>query len=122
MKLAVTAMGNGLDADIDPRFGRCRYIIFIDPDTLEFEAVENTPAGGGAGIATGQLVASQGANVVLTGDCGPNAYQVLSAAGIQVITGVSGKVEDAMKAFNANKFKTIEQPSVQHHHGLSQRY
>jgi predicted Fe-Mo cluster-binding NifX family protein len=119
MKLALTSVGKNLDDDIDPRFGRCRYIIFVDQDTLEFEAVENTPAGGGAGIAAGQLVVSHGAAAVLTGDCGPNAYQVLSAANIQVITGVSGKVKDAIQAFKEGRLKVISQPSVQPHHGLS---
>jgi len=122
MKLAVTAVGKGLDADVDPRFGRCKYIIFIDPDTLEFETVENTASGGGgAGIAASQLVASHGADAVLTGDCGPNAYQVLSAANIQVITCVSGKVKDAVQTFKAGQFKASSQPSVQPHHGLSGR-
>jgi len=119
MKLAVTATGPGLDADVDPRFGRCKYFIFVNPDTLEFKAVENTPAGGGAGIAAGQLLASHGAQVLLTGDCGPNAYQVLSAANIQVITGISGKVMDAINAYKAGQFKAISQPSVQPHHGLT---
>jgi len=119
MKVAVTATGKGLDADVDPRFGRCKYIIFIDTDTLEFEVVENTAGAGGAGIAAGQLVASHGATVVLTGDCGPNAHQVLSAAKIQVITGVSGKIKDAVQAFKAGQFKASSQPSVQPHHGLS---
>jgi len=120
MKLAITSTGKDLDADVDPRFGRCRYFLFIDSDTLEFEAIENSAAGGGgAGIAAGQLVVSHGANAVLTGDCGPNAYQVLSAANIQVITGVSGKVRDAVQAFKNGQLKAVSQPSVEPHHGLS---
>ena len=98
MKVAITATGPTLDADIDPRFGRCQYFIIADPDTMEFEALENpgAMAGGGAGVSTAQTIASKGVEAVLTGNCGPNAYQVLSAADIKVVTGVSGKVRDAI--------------------------
>lgn len=118
MKLAITSGGASLDADVDPRFGRCKYIVFVDPDTLQFKAVENTGAsGGGAGIATGQLVAREGAGVLLTGNCGPNAYQVLSSAGIQVITDVSGKVKEVVQAYKAGQYTASAGPNVNPHSG-----
>ncbi|MBN1376392.1 MAG: NifB/NifX family molybdenum-iron cluster-binding protein [Dehalococcoidia bacterium] len=119
MKLAITASGDRLDSDIDPRFGRCKYFIFVDPDTMDFIPVLNAATAGGAGIAAGQTVALHKANAVLTGDCGPNAYQVLSAAGIQVYTGVSGKVKDAIADYKTGKFKASGQASVDSHYGLS---
>jgi len=119
VKLAITATGDRLDSDVDPRFGRCKYFIFVDPDTMDFEAVVNAATAGGAGIAAGQTIVTYGAKVVLTGDCGPNAYQVLSAAGIEVYTGVSGKIKDAIKDYKAGKLKAIGQATVQPHHGLS---
>ncbi len=119
MKLAITATGQDLDADLDPRFGRCNYFIFVDPETIDFVVVANNAFAGGAGIAAGQTVVKYGATVVLTGDCGPNAFQVLSAAGIDVYTGVSGKVKDVINNFKAGKYKTISKASVQNHHGQS---
>jgi len=119
MKLAITATGDRLDSDIDPRFGRCQYFIFVDPDTMDFIAVQNSATAGGAGIAAGQIVVLHKAQAVLTGDCGPNAYQVLSAAGIEVCTGVTGKVKDAIADYKAGKFKAIGQASVEPHHGQS---
>ena len=118
MKVAVSAIGTVLDSEVDPRFGRCKYLIFIDPTTMEFEAVENSAAAGGAGIATAQLVASKGAQVVLTGNCGPNAYNVLSTAGIKVFTGVAGKVKDAVQSFKEGKYKAGAQPNAAQHSGL----
>jgi predicted Fe-Mo cluster-binding NifX family protein len=87
MKIAVSATAPGLDAEVDPRFGRCQYFIIVDPQSMEFESVDNSNAlaSGGAGISTAQMIASKGVEVVLTGNCGPNAYRTLSAAGIQVI-------------------------------------
>ena len=74
MKICVTSQGNNLDSQIDPRFGRCAFFIIAEPDTLDFEAVENSNAQamGGAGIQSGQLVASKDVKAVLTGNCGPN--------------------------------------------------
>ncbi|HUX48564.1 MAG TPA: NifB/NifX family molybdenum-iron cluster-binding protein [Dehalococcoidia bacterium] len=120
MKIAVSATAPSLDAEVDPRFGRCQYFIIVDPQSMEFEAVDNSNAmaSGSAGISTAQMIASKGVEMVLTGNCGPNAYQTLSAAGVQVITGVSGRIKDAVEAFKAGKFQSSTQPSVGNHYGM----
>ena len=120
MKIAISAMGATVDAEIDPRFGRCQYFIIIDPDTMNFEAADNSSGmgSGGAGISTAQLIAGKGVEAVLTGNCGPNAYQVLSAAGIKVITGVSGKVKDAIQSYKSGKLQASSQPNVAGHFGM----
>jgi len=121
MRIAISATGPTLDAEVDPRFGRCQYFIIVDPETMEFEALENSNAvaAGGAGISTGQMIAGKGVEVVLTGNCGPNAYQVLSAAGLQVITGVSGKIKDAIEEYKLGTFSAAQQPNVADHFGVS---
>ena len=120
MKIAISAQGTDLAAHVDPRFGRCQYFIIVDPETMQFEALENTNmmAGGGAGIATAQMIANKGVQVALTGNCGPNAYQTLSAAGVQVITGVSGTVQDAIEGYKAGRFQATSQPTVEAHFGM----
>jgi len=120
MKIAISATGPTLDAEVDPRFGRCQYFIITDPQTMEFEALENSSAmaSGGAGISTAQMIAGKGVEAVLTGNCGPNAYQVLSAAGIQVITGVSGKIENAIQGYKSGQFQASSQPNVADHFGM----
>jgi len=120
VKIAISATGPGLDADVDPRFGRCQYFIIVDAETMQFEALENSSAAaaGGAGISAAQMVANKGAEVVLTGNCGPNAYQTLSAAGVQVISGVSGTVRDAVQAHKAGKLQPSAQPNVASHYGM----
>ncbi len=121
MKIAVSATGTTLDSEVDPRFGRCQYFIIVDAETLQFEAVENTStvASGGAGIAAAQMIAGKGVKAVLTGNCGPNAYQVLSSTGIEVITGVSGKVKDAIEAYRQGKYRASPQPNVPGHFGTA---
>ena len=120
MKVAISAAGPTLDADVDPRFGRCQYFIVADTETMEFEALDNASAmsSGGAGVSAAQMIAGKGVGAVLTGNCGPNAYQVLSPAGIKVITGVSGKVKDAIEGYRAGRFKETSQPNVPDHFGM----
>ena len=120
MKIAVSATGLDLDAEVDARFGRCQYFVIVDPQSMEFEALDNSNAmaAGGAGISTAQMIASKGVELVLTGNCGPNAYQTLSAAGLQVITGVAGRIRDAIEAYKTGKFQSSAQPSVGSHYGM----
>ena len=114
MKICITSEGNTLDSNVDPRFGRCKYFIFVDSDSLEFEAVENPNAqfSGGAGIQSGQLMASKGVKAVLTGNIGPNAFGTLKAAKIEVFTGASGSVKDAIEKYKKGKLTSTQGPSV----------
>jgi len=120
MKIAISATGPTLDSKVDPRFGRCLYFIIVDPETEGYEALDNTSsmAAGGAGISTGQVIAGKGVEIILTGNCGPNAYQVLSSAGIKVITGVSGKVKDAIEEYKLGTYSAAQQPNVAAHYGM----
>lgn len=120
MKIAITSAGTDLTSQVDPRFGRCPYFIIIDPDTEEFEALENpnVQAMGGAGIQSAQLIASKGAEIVLTGSCGPNAFQTLSAAGVKVITGIVGTVKEAISRFKSGQLQPIQAPNVGSHFGM----
>ncbi|MDD5282225.1 MAG: NifB/NifX family molybdenum-iron cluster-binding protein [Candidatus Omnitrophica bacterium] len=114
MKICITSEGKTLDSEVDPRFGRCQNFIFFDMDTGSFEVQENTNAQfqGGAGIQSGQLVLSKGIKAVLTGNIGPNAHQVLKAAGINIFTGVNGTVKEAIEAYKNGEYKQADSPSV----------
>lgn len=106
MKIAVTASFPDLDGSVDPRSGRCPYFLIVDPETMEFEALENPYAGasGGVGIQAAQLVSGKGAQTVLTGSCGPNAFQTLNAAGVKVLTGLSGNIKTVVQK-NSGRFR-----------------
>ncbi len=114
MKICVTSEGDNLDAGVDPRFGRCKYFLFVDTDTLSFEAIENKNINGtgGVGIQSAQLLSEKEIKVVLTGNVGPNAFQTLKAAGIDVITGVSGTVKEAVEKHKKGELKTTDNPNV----------
>jgi predicted Fe-Mo cluster-binding NifX family protein len=121
MKICITSEGSTLDSRIDPRFGRCRYFVIVDTDTMVVEALDNAniQSSGGAGIQSGQLMASKQVVAVLTGNVGPNAFQTLQAAGIDIFTGVSGTVKEALDRFKAGAFKKTQGPTVDTHRGMS---
>lgn len=120
MKVAVSVSGTNLDSQIDPRFGRCANFIIVDTDDLSFEAFgnENNALSGGAGIQSAQFVASKGAKAVITGHCGPNAVDTLSAAGIQLYVGESGTAMEAVERFNTGALRPATEPNVSDHHGM----
>lgn len=97
-RLCVTAQGPTLQDKIDQRFGRAAYFLFIDPETGAVEPVKNTnvEVAHGAGIQSAQLVANKNTGLLITGQVGPKARQVLDGAGIQIYTQEEGTVEEAL--------------------------
>jgi len=120
MKIAVSSSGKDLDSQMDPRFGRCAYFVIVETDDMSFEAFdnENIALGGGAGIQSAQFVASRGAEVVITGNCGPNAVQTLSAAHVEVFVGQSGTVREAIERYTRGDMKSTSTPNVADHYGM----
>jgi len=114
MKICITATEPTLDSSLDPRFGRCQFFLIADTETMTFEAIKNDflEASGGAGIQAGQLMISKQVQAVLTGNIGPNAEQVLSAANIKIFTGISGAVKEVIDQYRQGQYKPALAPSV----------
>jgi len=104
MIVAVTSKGVLLSSAIDSRFGRAPYILIVDTDTIAFEVVDNSDnvnAFKGAGIQAATMVSDKGAEVLMTGYCGPKAFATLDATGVKVVSDVTGTVRDAVAALKA---------------------
>jgi len=121
MKVAVSSNGEDLNAQLDPRFGRCAYFLVIDPDNMSFEAFENKSAvqGGGAGIQAAQFLASKGVEAVITGNCGPNAVQTLSAAGVELFVEQAGIIKEVVARFKNGHLKPTSEATVDDHFGMN---
>ncbi|MGC8787249.1 MAG: NifB/NifX family molybdenum-iron cluster-binding protein [Anaerolineae bacterium] len=123
MRIVVTANGNDLDAPVSLVFGRCSTFVFVDTETMAFEAIANPAlsASGGAGIQAAQFVVERGAQAVLSGNVGPNAYGVFQAANVPVYLVSEGTVREAVEAYKAGKLWPAEQANVQAHAGIGKR-
>jgi len=98
--IAVASTGPTLDDSVANSFGHSPYFLIITPDNMKFEVLPNpNTLGGGVGFRSAQLIVNRNVSVVLTGNCGPNPFRVFNPAGIQVITGVSGQVREAVKKY-----------------------
>jgi len=120
LKIAITSTGKDMEANVDPRFGRARYLILYDTEKKSFTALDNSEgvnAAQGAGIQAGQNVANAGAAALITGNCGPKAFNVLKSAGVQVYIGAAGTVKEALEAYNAGTLSPADSPNVQGHWG-----
>ena len=118
MKVAITSQGKTLESEIDQRFARAPFFIFIDSETGEFEAHDNSgpmSAAHGAGPQAASLMADKGVEAVITGHCGPNAFRALSAAGINVVIGANGTVAEALEKFKSGELKPAPNPDVRGH-------
>ena len=118
MKIAISSLGRDLDSQIDPRFGRAAYILIVDTVSNGVEVLDNSEninAFKGAGIQAAAMLSKKGAEVLLTGYCGPNAYKTLQAAGIKVVNDVSGKVKDAVDALIEGKLAFADSANAEAH-------
>ncbi len=99
MKIAVTADGATLDAQVNPRFGRSPYHLFIETDDMSFEVAQNPYANikPCAGARAAKFFAGKGVRAILTGNCAPGHREHLQNRGIEVILGLSGQVRQVVE-------------------------
>jgi len=101
MKIAISAGGPNLKAKVGHKLGTSQYLVIVDVETGDFEAVPNPGASGqrGAGIQSVLLAVSKGVKTIITGYCSPAIKGQLKANGIEILTGISGTVEEFIEKY-----------------------
>ena len=109
MIVCITAMGPGLDAQIDPRFGRSQYFTIVNTETMEHDSLENrnVDAAAGAGPQSAQTMADKGVEAVITKNVGPSAMTTLKAAGIKVYMATADSVDEVLELLKRNRLEEI---------------
>lgn len=107
MKIAISAQGADLEAEVAAKFGTSQYLVIVDLDSMAVEAVPNPLAKGqrGAGMQAVVLAISKNVKAVITGYCSPAVHRQLTANGIEVFSGISGTVRDAIERYKSGDFK-----------------
>jgi len=113
MKIGIPATGETLEAVIDPRFGRCKFFVIVDTDTMEVRAVSNSggKAGEGAGIQAAQTLANEDVQAVIGANFGPNAFMTLKYADIKVYNG-EGTVLQVIEQFKKGELQEMKGSNV----------
>lgn len=106
MKIAITSSGESLDSMVCEQFGRTPYFIILDPVTMEYQAVVNTPEQlqSGAGPKAAELILSFGAEKVLTGHVGDKAEAALKKGHVEIHDGYCNtlKVIEAIEKYKGS--------------------
>ena len=116
MQIVIPANGADLDAPPSAVFGRCPTFIFVDSETLEYEALPNAAVGasGGAGVQAAQTVVQHGVQAVIAPSLGPNAFRVIQAAGIPAYRLEGATVREVAVAFQGGRLAPLETAGPDH--------
>jgi len=118
MKIIITSTGDSLDSELDQRFGRAEMFILYNTDDDSFSVIDNKQnieSLSGAGIQAAQNIINSGAEAVITTNCGPNAFRVLSTAGVKVFSSKGGKIKDIIDDYKNGKLKEFKEANVEGH-------
>jgi len=118
MKIALPVTSDKVEDQMNRTFGRAPKFMIYETQTDAFEMVDNAQnlnAAQGAGTQSAQNVASSGAKAIICKNCGPNAYQVLTAAGIEIYIAESGTVKENIEKFKKGELKSSSSANVEGH-------
>lgn len=118
MKICFTSKGCDLESEVEARFGRAPYFVIYDDESGAHEVAENIrnlEAASGAGVQSASTLVGKDCSWIVTGHIGPKAMSVLKAAGVKVVTGVTGPIREAIEAFTAGQLKETDQADVPSH-------
>ncbi|MDD5457047.1 MAG: NifB/NifX family molybdenum-iron cluster-binding protein [Candidatus Margulisbacteria bacterium] len=112
MKIALPTIDN----KIDDHFGHCEYFTIYSVNNREIisEAVIKSPEGCGCKSNIAQTLAESGVEVMLAGNMGEGAVNVLGSHGIKVLRGCSGNVKEVAENWLNGKLQDSGDVCHQH--------
>lgn len=102
MKIAIPSSGS----EVDPHFGHCQSFTVFDVDdqkNIVSEEVLTPPPGCGCKSNVVPQLAAMGVSVMLAGNMGDGAVNILAGNGIRVVRGCAGDVRQVAQAWLAGR-------------------
>lgn len=123
MKIALPTRGN----QIDDHFGHCEYYTVFDVQeenpTIRNQETIPSPQGCGCKSDIAKTLADKDVTLMLAGNMGAGALQVLQRAGIEVIRGCKGNIQEVLEAYlNGTLMDSGELCSHEKHHHHHQEH
>lgn len=117
MKIGISSDGKNLDSSLDLRFGRCSYFVIYDTESNEVKVVENggQSSKGGAGIAAAQQLIDENVDVVITGNLGPNAFELIEKANIKAFKCESISLKSVIEKYRNGELEELKNSGPAHH-------
>lgn len=123
MKIAISASSDDLNGQVNPVFGRCPGFLIVETEGSEIKShsfVSNTALNAvhGAGTAAAQAVINQGVQAVISGNLGPNAFNMIEQAGIKFYPGFGLNIKEAIEKVASGQLKDRNSASTAANYGL----
>ncbi|MGM0443841.1 MAG: NifB/NifX family molybdenum-iron cluster-binding protein [Fibrobacterota bacterium] len=118
MKIAISSDGTGPEDPVQKRFGRAKNFVIYSTEDETYHPVANTQslnAAQGAGIQSAQRIVENGAEVLISGHCGPKAFAVLKQAGVRIYTLPSASVGQAVEMYLSHTLTPLDDADVEGH-------
>ena len=117
MKIAFPSRQN----QIDDHFGHCEYFTVFTIDDISKEISDQemiaSPAGCGCKSNIASVLADKGVSLMIAGNMGEGAVNVLKNSGIEVLRGCSGDVKAVALSWLAGDLVDSGDACHQHEHG-----
>lgn len=117
MKIALPSRQN----QIDDHFGHCEYFTVFTVDqekkSILSQEIIDSPAGCGCKSNIASVLSAMGVKVMLAGNMGDGAVNVLNNCGIEVLRGCTGKVDEAVQKWLDGSLIDSGDSCHQHEHG-----
>ncbi|AUM96039.1 TPA: NifB/NifX family molybdenum-iron cluster-binding protein [Clostridium botulinum] len=117
MKIAISSTGKTMENLLDIRFGRCEYFQIHDTESKEVKILENEGqnASGGAGIVASNQLVDEKIDVIITGNFGPNAFEIIEKAGVKAYKCESISITSVIEKYNKGELEQISMSGPAHH-------
>lgn len=109
---------NGLNSQISAHFGRTPILAIIDEENkeikdLSFKNITGKHAGGHETL--GQILLGSEADLLIAGNMGPKAVQMLENSNIKVLTGADGTVNDTFNLWKNGNLDIAKEDNCANH-------
>lgn len=118
--VAIPATGRDIRSPVSHLFGRAPFFIICDRSRKTYKVVPNgyVDAQHAAGLRAGRMIAGMGVDAVCADNIGFEPAKVLTAANIEMYTGINGTAWETLRDFPA-ALTRIEGQNVPPHFGIT---
>ncbi len=111
MKVAIPASGNDNNAEVFEHFGRAPFYCIATIENNEIKSIEFLPNPAIESHAPGEIpsyLASRGVDTLICLGLGGRARYFFNELGINVITGVRGRIREVLEKYLRGEIKSVD--------------
>ncbi len=108
--LAIPVKAKDINGNISAAFGRASYFLIYDLKSGGYDFIDNisNTSNNGAGVATAQLIADSGVDLLLLPKCGEKARGILREDGIKLYKTINPNIMENIELFKEDKLEEFK--------------